>query len=489
MSDDTSTRLGLPFLAAGQLQKHVTLNAALSRLDALVHLAVLSRGLAEQPVEPGEGGAWLIPAGASGPDWSAMEEGYVAAFQDGGWVGILPPVGAVALVLDEDLLIVRTSGGWTRLGDRLGRIEFVDRLGIGGSPDAANPFTARVNGALLAALPAAEGGSGDVRLTLSKETEARVASLLFQSGFAGRAEIGLVGDDRLSLKVSTDGVTWREGLSVDPVDGRVSFPRGALRRETTVFSGPATYAPPGWARRVEALVIGGGGGGGGGQGGASGALRMGGGGGGAGGHAQAVWPVEALGGDLTVAVGAGGSGGASGLAGTGGGDSSVRLDGVILLRAFGGGGGASTGTAGVGGLAARTGNGGGPSFPAATASGGAASSNPEGGGGGGGGGAVTAAEVAHAGGPGGAGGVMAVSAAGGPGGGGAGSAGSPAPLIDLCRAGGGGGGGGGASIGAGNPGGAGGLWGGGGGGGGGGLGTGGTGGAGAAGLVVLTAVG
>ncbi|MBU1324879.1 MAG: DUF2793 domain-containing protein, partial [Alphaproteobacteria bacterium] len=384
MSDDTSTRLGLPFLAAGQLQKHVTLNAALSRLDALVHLAVLSRSLADQPVDPGEGDAWLIPPGPSGPDWSAMEEGAIAAFQDGGWVRLSAPVGAVALVMDEDLLIVRTSGGWAGLGDRLGRIDFVDRLGVGGAPDANNPFTARLNGALLAALPAPEGGSGDVRLALSKDAEARIASLLFQSGFAGRAEIGLVGDDRLSLKVSADGVTWREGLSIDPADGRVSFPRGALRRETVVFSGSATYAPPDWARWVEALVIGAGGGGGGGQGGASGTLRMGGGGGGAGGHAHTVWPVEALGGDLTVSVGAGGSGGGSGLAGAGGGDSAVRLDGVIVLRALGGGGGTSTGTAGVGGLGARTGNGGGPSFPAATASGGAASSNPDGGGGGGG---------------------------------------------------------------------------------------------------------
>ena len=33
MSDDHSARLGLPYLAAGQMQKHVTLNEALTRLD------------------------------------------------------------------------------------------------------------------------------------------------------------------------------------------------------------------------------------------------------------------------------------------------------------------------------------------------------------------------------------------------------------------------------------------------------------------------
>ena len=43
MSDDASARLGLPYLAAGQMQKHVTLNEALTRLDSLVQLAVVSR--------------------------------------------------------------------------------------------------------------------------------------------------------------------------------------------------------------------------------------------------------------------------------------------------------------------------------------------------------------------------------------------------------------------------------------------------------------
>ena len=37
-------------------------------------------------------------------------------------------------------------------------------------------------------------------------------SLLFQSGWGGRAELGLIGDDDLSLKVSPDGGAWHEAL-------------------------------------------------------------------------------------------------------------------------------------------------------------------------------------------------------------------------------------------------------------------------------------
>ncbi|WP_313046250.1 DUF2793 domain-containing protein, partial [Brevundimonas sp.] len=55
MSDDASARLGLPYLAAGQLQKHVTLNEALTRLDALIQTAVVSRTTTQQPADPAEG--------------------------------------------------------------------------------------------------------------------------------------------------------------------------------------------------------------------------------------------------------------------------------------------------------------------------------------------------------------------------------------------------------------------------------------------------
>ena len=49
MNDDVSARLGLPYLAAGQLQKHVTLNEALTRLDALIQTAVVSRATRTSP--------------------------------------------------------------------------------------------------------------------------------------------------------------------------------------------------------------------------------------------------------------------------------------------------------------------------------------------------------------------------------------------------------------------------------------------------------
>ncbi|MCB1328258.1 MAG: hypothetical protein KDK28_01805, partial [Maritimibacter sp.] len=42
--------------------------------------------------------------------------------------------------------------------------------------------------------------------------------VLFQTGFSGRAEFGLTGDDDFSVKLSADGSTWVEALRLAPGD-------------------------------------------------------------------------------------------------------------------------------------------------------------------------------------------------------------------------------------------------------------------------------
>jgi len=497
MSDDFTARLSLPYLAAGQMQKHVTLNEALTRLDVLAATAAVSRTVASQPAAPDDGDLYILPEAATGAAWAGQPAGALVRFEAGAWSAVQTPPGLVVVVLDAGEAIMRLDGEWRPVGAIPDELQNLDRLGVGTTADAANPFAAKVNKMLFAAREAWAGGDGDLRLTLNKEAEPDVLSLLFQSGWGGRAELGLIGGDDLSLKVSADGGTWRQAFAVDRTTGRIRFDQGAARRETTAFTGAGTYTPPAWARWVEAVCIGGGGGGGSGMAGAAGAARFGGGGGGAGGVSRDAWPAEALGGALTVAVGAGGGGGAAssgaGAAGTKGGDSQVSIGGAALLRglggAGGGGGSATAGAAGAGGAGVRTGNAGGASSITATGGAGVAATCADGPGGGGAGGGLSAADVARAGGAGGNGGHCAVLATGGVGGAAAGSPGQAAPSPDLCRAGGGGGGGGASASGAGFSGGAGGVRGAGGGGGGAGLTVSGAGGAGAGGVVLITAVG
>jgi hypothetical protein len=491
MSDDHSARLGLPYLAAGQMQKHVTLNEALTRLDALVHAAVASRTATAQPLAPPDGALWILPPEASGPAWGGRTAGTLMRAEGGGWTEVAAPDGLVVLVQDVGEVVVREAGAWTLLGARLGAAQDLARLGVGATADAANPFFARLNNALWTALDAASGGTGDLRLTLNKETPGDVLSLLFQSGWSGRAELGLVGDDDLRLKVSADGSDWHEVLAIDRATGRARFARGAGRREATVFTADGTYETPDWARTIEAVVVGGGGGGGSGAFGAAGD-RFGGGGGGAGGISHGRWAADALSGAVAVVVGAGGASGAPG-AGADGGQSAVVHDSLPLLTALGGSGGQdgpTGGGAGSGGVGLPASNPGGASRVDAAADAGGALLRPDGSGGGGAGGGLDAADTVRDGGPGGAGGLLTLTAAGGAGGSGAaGVDGGSAPQPALHWAGGGGGGGGAVASGAGHPGGAGGTYGAGGGGGGAGVAAGGTGGPGAAGLVWIVAVG
>lgn len=492
MSDDHSARLALPYLAAGQMQKHVTLNEALTRLDAIVQTVVASRSTTAQPGAPEDGSLWILPPGATGGDWSTRPTGALMRAEGGGWTVVEAGEGLIALVADAAEVVVRQGAGWVELGARLGVVQALTRLGVGTTADAANPFAARLNTALWTALEASAGGTGDLRLTLNKEAAGDVLSLLFQSGWGGRAELGLVGDDDLRLKVSADGSTWREAFAVDRATGRMTHALGAGRREVTVFTGSGSFAVPAWARSVGAIAVGGGGGGGAGAFGASGS-RFGGGGGGAGGIGRSEWAADLLGGTLDVVVGAGGAGG-SAAGGSNGAKSTVSMGDARLLAAGGGGGGGrGDGAAGVAGTPAAgtpASNGGGASSVTTAGETGRSLDRPDGPGGGGAGGGLDGAGVARAGGAGGDGGVVEVRALGGAGGSGAsGSPGTAAPRPTLYWGGGGGGGGGAAASGAGHAGAAGGSVGGGGGGGGAGVTAGGNGGAGAPGVVWLVAVG
>ncbi len=108
---ETSPNLVLPYVQPAQAQKHVTVNEALRRLDALVQLAVLSRTVGAPPGSPADGDRYIVPTGASGA-WSSASIGAVAAWQDGGWLFYSPQDGWRADVADESRTLVFRSGAW-----------------------------------------------------------------------------------------------------------------------------------------------------------------------------------------------------------------------------------------------------------------------------------------------------------------------------------------------------------------------------------------
>jgi hypothetical protein len=220
-----SPNLALPYLDAAQAQKHVTHNEALRLLDALVMLAVADRDLAAAPATPADGARYIVAAGATGA-WSG-QAGKIAAWQDGAWTFIAPRAGYLAYVADETVLVVFDGAAWQAAGGGApSALDNLTRLGVGTAADATNAFAAKLNNALWTARGRGEGGDGTLRYKMNKETAAATLSLLMQTAYSGRAEIGLTGDDDLHCKVSPDGAAWYEAMRVNRANGQVSFPAG-----------------------------------------------------------------------------------------------------------------------------------------------------------------------------------------------------------------------------------------------------------------------
>lgn len=220
-----STNLQLPYLAAAQAQKHVTVNEALRLLDAAVQLTVQSAALSDPPATPGDGQAWIVTGPATGA-WAGWE-GEIAYWVDGAWARLTPRPGWRAFNLADGLLWLREAAGWRTvqlLPPALAEIQNAARLGLGMAATADSPFSAKLNAALWTALYAGDGGSGDLIATLNKEAAAGDLGLVFQTGFVTKALLGLFGSDKLRLAVSEDGSAFRDGLVLDPATGIADQP-------------------------------------------------------------------------------------------------------------------------------------------------------------------------------------------------------------------------------------------------------------------------
>lgn len=107
--DSASPRFGLPLLFAGQAQKEIFVNEALSLVDGLLHCAIEGE-IASPPTSPADGQAWLVATGASGA-W-AGEEGKIALRQQGQWLFASPCDGMRLLNKQTGQLVLRRAGAW-----------------------------------------------------------------------------------------------------------------------------------------------------------------------------------------------------------------------------------------------------------------------------------------------------------------------------------------------------------------------------------------
>ncbi|MCL4674606.1 MAG: DUF2793 domain-containing protein, partial [Pararhodobacter sp.] len=249
-----SANLELPYMADAQAQKHVTHNEALERLDAIVQLSVSAFEAVTPPVSATEGAVWAIGPGAVN-DWVG-HDGDLAMWSNGGWVFVTPRTGWRA-ALGTDLR-VWDGTGWSE--PDLPTIQNVPGVGINTAFDTNNRLAlasaeetdATANlpavfrpepSATPSATPTVQptsttrppptppataaslfshAGAGH-QIKINKAAAGDTASVVFQTGYSGRAEFGTAGSDNFSVKVSPDGAAWSTALSIDAATARTTL--------------------------------------------------------------------------------------------------------------------------------------------------------------------------------------------------------------------------------------------------------------------------
>ena len=213
MPDDTPN-LSLPLLLPAQAQKHVTHNEALQMLDVLVQLTVLDRDRSSPPDTPAEGDCHIIASGAG--EWTG-QSGRLAAWMGGAWIYLEPAEGWSAWVIAENRRVIRLGGIWSDGAALPGAFA---QLGVSTGADAVNRLAVAAPATLFT-----HAGAGH-QLKLNKAAPADTVSLLYQSNWSGRAEIGLAGSDALSVKVSADGGSWATAAAFDGGTGAAALAAG-----------------------------------------------------------------------------------------------------------------------------------------------------------------------------------------------------------------------------------------------------------------------
>ena len=200
---DQTSRLALPFIMSGQALKHITHNDALNRLDALVQPVVESTQVTAPPVSPLPGEAWIVPSGATGA-W-AGHSNEIAAWQAGAWMFHDPAEDWQVFDRASGTLLVFAGTDWVAVASTGAGLP---QLGVNTSADLTNRLAVASAATLLT-----HDGAGH-QLKLNKAAGTDTASLLFQANWSGRAEMGLMGDNDWHIKVSPDGATWTDAITI-----------------------------------------------------------------------------------------------------------------------------------------------------------------------------------------------------------------------------------------------------------------------------------
>lgn len=151
--------------------------------------------------------------------------------QDAAWLYLSPKSGWCALFRETGDLRSFDGAAWQAIS--LGSDRSVAMIGINAAPDDTNRLAVSSPASLFS-----HEGHGH-QLKLNKAAVGETGTILFQTAWAGRAELGLAGNDDFSIKVSSDGSSWKTALRISAT-GVVETPE----RPTAAASRTAGTATP-----------------------------------------------------------------------------------------------------------------------------------------------------------------------------------------------------------------------------------------------------
>ncbi len=134
MTEEDSSRLGLPLLAAGQAQKELWHNEALALLDLAVQATVEEIDRSAPPAAPQPGQCWIVGPKPTG-DWRG-QAGAIAGWTAGGWRFVAPRAGLRVRHLPSGQAAVCDGSSW-RIGEVRASCLIVAGEQVVGARDAA----------------------------------------------------------------------------------------------------------------------------------------------------------------------------------------------------------------------------------------------------------------------------------------------------------------------------------------------------------------
>lgn len=109
-----TNQFGLPLLQASQAQKHITVNEAIARLDAVSQLRLESVVVIAPPTSAVDGQAYLVPPDATGT-WVGHDD-KIAIYCNGGWTFLEVKIGWKAWIVDEAIEKRFDGSVWVDVG-------------------------------------------------------------------------------------------------------------------------------------------------------------------------------------------------------------------------------------------------------------------------------------------------------------------------------------------------------------------------------------